>query len=222
MALTFTFAHLKGGVGKSTLALNLGVCLHSAGHQSIIIDADPQGTCRQWSEVAAEQGHMGPTVVGVSGSALRRELPNLSKGFDVVIIDAPPRLGRETRGAMMASDAVIIPITPGPADVWALKATLELLDEAREFRPDLLAVAVMNKAQRTTLANLTSRAVRSAGVTVLGATVSNRVAFGEAIAAGQGVVRYAPESSAAREVQRFAADLFEVMEDEDGQRAAAS
>lgn len=53
-------------------------------------------------------------------------------------------------------------------------------------------MAVVNKSQRTTLATITNKAIAAAGVTVLDTQISNRVAFGEAIATGKGVVTYAP------------------------------
>ena len=44
MAIVIAFSSLKGGVGKSTLSLNVAACLHRAGHRTLIVDADPQGT----------------------------------------------------------------------------------------------------------------------------------------------------------------------------------
>jgi MinD superfamily P-loop ATPase len=105
-------------VGKSTITLNLATCLHLAGHRAIVIDTDPQGTCRMWAAKAAEVEHVGPPVVAMDGKTLRRDLERVSSGFDVAIIDCPPRMGAETRSAMLASDLVVLPVTPGAADVW--------------------------------------------------------------------------------------------------------
>src|SRR3954467_4915007 len=117
MALTIAVSNLKGGVGRSTVSLNLATCLHRAGHKTLIVDADPQATCRTWSAKASELGHEGPPVVGIEGKSLRRDLARVSDGFDVVVIDSPPRMGVEARAAMLASDAVILPVTPGAADI---------------------------------------------------------------------------------------------------------
>jgi len=203
VALTIAVASLKGGVGKSTITLNLAACLHKAGHKVLIVDVDTQGTCLAWAAVAADLEQPGPPVVGLVGRGLRRDLERVADGFDVVVIDAPPRLGPETRAAMLAADLVLMPTTPGAADVWALRATLEVLAEALEVRPELRAVAVLNRTDRTTLAGLTHRAVTELGVTVLPVSLGQRVAFGEATLAGQGVVDFAPHSQAAREVEQF-------------------
>jgi chromosome partitioning protein len=204
MALTIAVSSLKGGVGKSTIALNLATCLHRAGHRAIVIDTDPQGTCRMWAAKAAEVEREGPPVVAMDGKTLRRDLERVSKGFDVAVIDCPPRMGAETRAAMLASDLVIMPVIPGAADVWALQETIAVLDEAKQYRDELRAVIVLNRADRTTLAKLALAALGELDVRVLDEVIKNRVAYGEATLAGLGVVDYAPESDAALEVKRFA------------------
>ena len=211
MALTIAVSSLKGGVGKSTIALNLATCLHRAGHRAIVIDTDPQGTCRMWAAKAAEVEREGPPVVAMDGKTLRRDLERVSKGFDVAVIDCPPRMGAETRAAMLASDLVIMPVIPGAADVWALQETIAVLDEAKQYREELRAVIVLNRADRTTLAKLALEALGELDVRVLEEVIKNRVAYGEATLAGLGVVDYAPESDAALEVKRFAKAVLAVV-----------
>lgn len=211
MPLVIALSNLKGGVGKSTLSLNLAVCLHTAGHRVLLVDADPQGTCSAWASRAAELEHEGPPVVAMQGSALRRDLPKVAEGFDVVIIDSPPRMGTEARAAMLVADLVILPVTPGAADVWAAKETVAVLEDARGLRPELRAVVVLNRADRTTLAKMASKALEELGIPALDVVVTQRVAIGEATLAGLGVVTYAPASDAAREVRRFAKAVLAAM-----------
>lgn len=212
MALTIAVSSLKGGVGKSTISLNLAACLHRAGHRTLVVDADPQGTCRTWAAKAAELGHDGPPVVAMEGKTLRRDLERVAKGFDVVVIDSPPRMGVEARAAMVAADFVLMPVTPGGADVWALRETIAVLEDARQLRPELRAAVVLNRADRTTLAKLTAAAIDGLDVDMLDSTLSNRVAFGEATLGGVGVVDYAPDSEAAREIRRFTKAVLAMME----------
>jgi chromosome partitioning protein len=211
MAITIAFSSLKGGVGKSTLSLNVAACLHRAGHRVLLVDADPQGTCAAWAARAAELEHDGPPVVAMTGAALRRDLPKVAEGRDVVVLDSPPRMGAEARASMLAADIVIVPVTPGAADVWAARETVAVLDEARSLRPELRAVVVLNRADRTALARMAGKAVEDLGVDVLDVTIGQRVAFGEATLAGLGVVDYAPGSDAAREVRRLTRAVLDAM-----------
>lgn len=191
---------LKGGVGKSTVALTLATTLHAAGRRVLIVDADPQGTARAWAARAAELGHEGPAVASVDGRQLRRDLPRLAAGAELVVIDTPPRLGADARAAMLASDLVLLPTTPGAADLWALQETLTVLAEAQSVG-DFKSAVVLNRVDRTNLAAGAEQAVRDLGVAVLGAQLGARVAYGEAILAGLGVVQHAPGSTAADEAK---------------------
>jgi chromosome partitioning protein len=212
MALTISVAALKGGVGKSTLSINLATYLHSCHHRVLLVDGDSQGTCRGWSEIAASAERDVPPVVSM-GAEMRRNLARVADGFGAVVVDTPPRLGAEQRAAMLVSDLVLIPVTPGPADVWALQETLALLDEARALRPEIKAAIVLNRVSaRTSLAAVTREAIEQSGVPLLHPAIGNRVAFAEAIASGQGVTTYAAESPAAAEIATLAGEAMRMVE----------
>lgn len=201
MALTITVASLKGGVGKTTISINLACALHLAGHKTLLVDLDPQGSCSSWAAVGAGNGHDMPPVVAVSGAALRRDLAALSAAFDVVVLDCPPRLDRESSTAMLLADLVLLPTTPGAADLWALRQTVEVLEQAQALRPELKAVALLNRTDRTTLTRLTREALVELKIPLLPVGLGARVTFGEATLAGLGVMAYDPSSVAAREMQ---------------------
>jgi len=210
VAWILAVASLKGGVGKSTVALTLATTLHEAGHRVLLVDCDPQGTCRTWAAHAADNGHEGPAVVALDGKALRRDLPRLAEGADVVVIDSPPRMGAEARAAMVAADLVLLPTVPGAADLWALQETIAVLEEARALR-DVPAAVVLNRADRTVLARMALDALAELGVPVLPATLGARVAFGEATLAGLGVVAHAPASTAAEEARELTSAVLALL-----------
>lgn len=203
MALTLAVANLKGGVGKSTLTIHIANFFSQVGHKTLIVDADPQGTCRQWAARASENGHGGPAVVAIEGKTLRRDLPQIAEPYDAVLIDSPGKLGIEARAAMLAAHLVLLPICPGPADFWALSETMHVVEDARGLRPDLRFAVVFNKTDRTALTRSIRGSLEGAGVHLFDSTIGNRVAFGEATLMGQGVTDYAPESEAAREIRRL-------------------
>lgn len=211
MPLIIGITALKGGVGKSTLAINLAAHMHQQGTRVLLVDADSQGTCRGWAAIAVAADRDTPPVVSM-GPEMRRDLAKVARGFDAVVIDTPPRLGAEQRAAMIVSDLVLIPVTPGPADCWALQETLMLLDEAQSLRPEIRAAIVMNRVSgRTTLAHATKRTILESTVTLLMPTIGSRVAFAEAIASGQGVSTYAPQSQAAHEIAALAEEALRLI-----------
>lgn len=192
---------LKGGCGKSTVALTLATTFYALGTRVLIVDTDPQGTLRTWATRAAELEQEGPPVVSVDGRQLRRDLPRLARDVDLVILDTPPRLGADARAAMLAADLIILPTTPGVADVWALQETLDVFGEAEAVKPELRAVAVLNRADRTGLTALARQALHELKVPLMEETLGSRVAFAEAFLQGQGVVQHAPGSPAASEAR---------------------
>lgn len=213
MTLTITAATLKGGAGKSTIVQNVAACLHASGHRALIVDLDPQGTCSGWAELASANGADAPPVVAMKAGAMRKDLERVAKGWDVVVIDTPPRLSTEQRLAMLQADLVLFPVTPGPADAWALQQSLTILEEARAIRPELRAAIVLNRIdKRTSISDVTRTAMKASGVPVLSAALGNRVAYPEAMATGQGVITYAPSSPAAKEASTLTRAVLKALE----------
>ncbi len=214
MCITIAFCNLKGGAGKTTLAVNVAAALHRDGKRSVLVDADPQGSATAWAARAAELEREGPPCIAVASQALRRDLPRLLKGFDVALVDGPARLGPETRAAMLIADLVVVPITPGAVDLWAAAETARVLEDARDLRPELRAVILLNRAMRTVLSRTTQTAIVNLGITPLEAFVSARVAFGEAMLMGLGVVDHAPSSEGAFEIRRVTKALLQAVKGE--------
>lgn len=217
MCLVIAFCNLKGGAGKTTLAVNVAAALHKSGTRSILVDADPQGSATAWAARAAELEREGPPCVALASASLRRDLPRILKPFDVALLDGPARLGPETRAAMLAADLVVVPMTPGAVDLWAAAETVRVLEDARGLRPELRAVALLNRATKTVLSRFTRNAIRNLGIAPLDVVVGARVAFGESMLTGLGVVDHAPTSEAAIEVRRLTKALLRAVE---GKRAA--
>ena len=80
----------KGGVGKTTLAIHISYVLSSSNKRVLLIDADPQGSSRDWA--AAREDEPPFSVVGLDRPTIHRDLKSLSEGYDHVVIDGPPRV----------------------------------------------------------------------------------------------------------------------------------
>ncbi len=206
--LTIAVLNQKGGAGKTTLATNLAAAAHLAGLRTLLIDTDRQGSALDWS-AAREDGSKlnGLAVVKADKALAVPRFREMARGYDVIILDGPPRLGDVTRAAACAADVVVIPVQPGPFDLWAASETLDLLNAADSIReelsrPSVRRMFVLNRASMgTVLARTAPAALQDSGE--LAGVVHQRIAFPEAAAIGESVLTTEPNGSAALEIRRI-------------------
>lgn len=216
VARTIVLAGQKGGVGKTTVALCLATEAMERGMSVLLVDADPQGSARTWGDVAAEAGRKAPTVVAM-GATMHRDgqLRRVADGYDLAIVDCPPRHGEIQRSALLVADIVLLPCGPAAMDAWALAASVDLVAEARTVRPELPAhVLITRKQGRTALGKGARDVLTTSGLPVLRSELGYRVAYQEAIAAGQGVTSYAPRDVAAEEIHALYDEVHALLDGE--------
>jgi chromosome partitioning protein len=136
---------------------------------------------------------------------LHRDLPELAKDYDMILIDGAPRVNELGRAAIMASDLVLIPVQPSPYDVWATADITGLINEARQFKEHLDALLVINrKIVNTAIGRDVAGALAGFGFPVCTAALHQRVVFAESAAQGLAVIEAAPASEAAIEIRTLA------------------
>lgn len=137
MARIIAVGNLKGGVGKSTLALNIACELAAGGKRVVaLVDADGQCTATDWAaagELPIPVRSMPLDDEGKAGQWMR-EL--LAIEAEIVMIDLPPHIGATTTAALMLADVFVIPTTPSLVDLRATQRALDLLADARKERGD--------------------------------------------------------------------------------------
>ncbi len=133
-----TVANQKGGVGKSTTAVNLGAYLALAGGRVLVIDLDPQGNAT--TGLGLDHRHLEQSVYDVltgdiaRESRLQRALSEVRPAYDTILIDCPPSLGLLTVNALAAADELLIPIQ---CEYYALEGLGQLLRNVDLVRANL-------------------------------------------------------------------------------------
>jgi len=200
----------KGGVGKTTLSINIATGLAMAGRKVMLVDADPQGSALDWS--AQRTNDLLFPVVGVPKPTLHREIPNLKKGFETIIIDGAPRTNELARSAIIASDLVLIPVQPSPFDVWAAQEIIDIINEATITKPDLKARFVINRRfPNTTLGAEVLDALKGFEVPVLKSMVCNRTDFAKAAKDGLTALETDPDGLAAQEIKALVKEILSLL-----------
>lgn len=195
---TIAFIAQKGGVGKTTVAVNLAVAADAAGFKTALFDLDQQESAVVWSDRReAERPHV--------EFLTERRLPEALKvageqGFALCIIDTPPAAGPQALTAAEAADLVLIPCRPSLVDLDAIRRTAQLVKSA-----GVPAFVVFNAAPHgaTTLLDDARAIVEGTGLAVAPVTLRERSAFRAAWPLGKAVVETDPAGKAAAEVTQL-------------------
>lgn len=214
--MIFTVGNTKGGVGKSTLAVQLAVMRATAGSDVWLIDGDRQGTTHTAMCARAEANQAPGIACGqyVEGPALRAQVLHQSKKFDDIIIDAGGRDSTALRAALTLSNVLLVPFQPRTFDVWALQDMAALIDEARSVRDGLIVYAVLNDADpnvtSTDNAEAAAYVARFPQFEYLDTPIRGRKAFANSAGQGMSVFELKKrDPKAEAEIQRLYAAIFQ-------------
>ena len=194
---TIALISQKGGVGKTTLTINLAVAAHRAGHQVVIADTDQQQSTYEWYRNRKDR-HPLPYVAqvfpGTIGDVIEKARRN---DADLLVADTSPNSTEESLAIADQSDLLIVPCAPSLIDLRALKRTEKII--RLSAKP---AFAVLNLCPPVgDDADQAAEALQRLGFTVCPHRIVNRAATRRAYAHDQSVFEFEPNSKAAAEFE---------------------
>jgi chromosome partitioning protein len=217
MGQVIAVGNLKGGTGKSTIAVNLACALGGDGLDAVLVDADGQGTATDW-----HAGHRLPVAVEALPLGNERDAQRwvarvlaLKAARERVVVDLPPQVGSGIASALLISDLFVIPVTPSGVDLRATGKALELLRRARAVRgvDQPACVLVPSRVdRRTAIGRRIHDTLERFGLRV-GPPIRQRSAHIEAFDAGAWIGAHAPGTPAHREIVALKDRIEEVLQE---------
>jgi chromosome partitioning protein len=204
----------KGGSGKTLLASNLTVLRATAGHDTLLIDADEQSSAMDFTRQRQQRltGEPGYTAIQTREADVAVQVRRMAAKYADIIIDVGGRDTASQRAALAVTDTLVIPFAPTSVDLWRVDTVVALLKDARAFNPRLRAYAIINKASPRGSDNQDAADMLREYPehwAYLETPIDTRKAFSNALGGGYAITEYQPrDTKAIAEITALYQHLF--------------
>lgn len=213
--MVIAVTNLKGGVGKTTIATNIAVCLAYAGYDVCIVDTDlGQQSSMEWSGNRSAELKAIP-VFGVNVKQLNKEVDELKKRYNIVVIDGTPHLSELADRTILASDVLLIPLTPSVYDFRGFEGFLQRYEQIKNIKvssgSNTDAFVILNRVvPNTNVSKDIQEAVEAYDIQMLKTKLVSRISYVDTASEGKGVVEY-KDKKAKDEMEELTKEILEIM-----------
>lgn len=190
----------KGGVGKTTTAVNLAAAYARAGCKTLLVDLDAQGSASLHLGVRhASERPLATQIANLDLLPASSDFPRLHRAeYEHVLLDCPPALSSITSQALALSDAYLVPLSPHYLAMEGLANLLRFVEQERQKTHWLGIVLTMVDGRARVTTEIIQLLRQRFGEKVLSTEIKTNIRLSEASSFGQSIFEYDPRCTGAK------------------------